>query len=782
VVEDPAMARQQLSRRRLLLVAAVIVALAAAIAGARADAGGLSSSRLAGSRDCSSNGTVSFSVAPGSLTFGAEQVGQTAAPLGLTITNTSPEDTCTNTTPQVGVGASIGAASDGENDFSLANSPSRSSLPSCDRILLSGGQSCEYWVFFRPSLVGTITATMTLAIGLGVDQQTVALSGSLVGKPRVKTKVGKLVLAYDERIATEKGDLRDAVHDADVSKQSVTALLAEQRQRLVKALGQQQSVEEDTASVQWDLDAVKRRLDEITAAETAIPPALQPLAAKRDKLSGEVDRLNGLILAGQEGLLPQLDSTQNRLTQVENQLASRLPDHSALGADKAALNAALDSLQAKNDALQRAQLRADTEAELAEKSVVRLIVRQQSLDSELADDAQKLAALDFSLTDVEVEADGRVIYDARVNTPYDELDTLNEELATGKQTLSQLDTRREEAVSRVIAADDATMRTRERLAATIISVSHEKAAVDFAVNAYDVIKAGFNGGLIGAAAETMKKAIEAVMFPSGTLDPATVEGNFNARFEAGLQNEVSFTKEAGIVGSRAVKDTVLKAGKDRLNQRYGPLVFEKMYGAIPAIYTTSDAKVAEVSQHTVLRFVTKRFQDQENTAILNGFERLDNVRKGIVFDSKALRASGIGLLKDVSKGLLKAQIDTIEEAAWYDYFAADAYQRATFAMWQLISDDYWTGYDVYQQLLAQKQTLLLGYDPSTGIRTIVDAPFSTAANATVVLEVGQPKGAPPVGLSVEIDGKTARTTGRFRYVLAAGALAKSSDTVVVTIR
>jgi hypothetical protein len=141
----------------------------------------------------------------------------------------------------------------------------------------------------------------------------------------------------------------------------------------------------------------------------------------------------------------------------------------------------------------------------------------------------------------------------------------------------------------------------------------------------------------------------------------------------------------------------------------------------------------------------------------------------------------VGLLKDASKVVVKAAIDTIEREAWYDYFAADVVSRAYFPLWQLATNNYWEAYEGYQSLLAQKAKLIEGYDPATGTRIVLNKPFSSSAALEIFLDVVQPPGSPPVQLHVLVGGQTASPAGRNKYRLSAADIATSGGVVTLEV-
>lgn len=729
----------------------------------------------------------SWSVAPTTLDFGTV----TAAPLGqvtLTFTLTNPD-------PKYYVLFDIEQAGAPSRVVEVSRNPGNST-PDC-ATMVGASATCTQKVYFRPSEPGHYSFTFVIKGGLQqpggliYTTHTVTVKGVAVAAGTTTTKapgpkpppapkteakekrITTLRLLFDERIADEKHRLRAEIHDADLTKTAIEARMREQWVRLSDAIGEQEATLAAKAEVEAGLVATKKQLEAIAAEELTVPTAVRPLAARRDKLAAEVARLNGLVLGGNDGLLPQLASTQAQLDRAQQQLDAKLPARTGLAADRAKLVAELDRLDQRLLALSKQELRANTERELAEKAVSRAVTRRAELDAELTGAAQKLAALDFSLNDVEVEADGKVVYDAQLNTPFKELEDLNAEIASGHAALTRLNSLREHVTDAFLSAQDATIASRTRLAAAIMDVAEKKAAIDFAYNAYDVIKAGFKGGLVGAVTETGKKVVETLVStyvipsPSG-IEAGSIEAEFNDRYDAKLKESISKPNLTKVGVERVLKETLSKAGKDALNQRLGPLIFVKVYGTVPAIYGEAGGRIATQTQGVVLRLVREQLARQEEAAIQKKLAQLIELQKGVNLKSLSLSKLGAGLLKDATKVLAKAAVDTIERDAWYDYFAADVNARATFPLWQLVTEDYWDEFEAYQELLLKKQKLLQGYDPGSGMRVVIDSKFSESAALKVVLEVVE--GEKPVTLHVVLSDREATPVGGYKYTLAAKGL------------
>src|SRR5262249_47467247 len=149
---------------------------------------------------------------------------------------------------------------------------------------------------------------------------------------------------------------------------------------------------------------------------------------------------------------------------------------------------------------------------------------------------------------------------------------------------------------------------------------YKKAGVDFAANAYDVVRAASKGGLLGAAAETLKKAGEKLVEYIADNDK-TGSKELNDLYNAHLKEAFgpgSLVKTAEL---RLAKETVSKPLKDKLNQSVTSKLFQKLYpdvklpeGGLPA--PKPPANVAERFRNFV-----KSFTDRQR--------HLENLKKGI---------------------------------------------------------------------------------------------------------------------------------------------------------
>jgi len=738
-----------------------------------------------------------YSVTPTSLTFGKVQQGKASGAMVVTITNISAPDPSTGLAPYALPVPTIAG-----NDFDLTY-PQSTSVQWCGEqnqaddpgavhypllMTLPAGQSCTVWVRFAPTRVGALSNRLTLSQGGSSKTYTVALSGTGTpappSTPKRTIRISTLRLLFDQRIATEKRLLQDRIHDEDVEKEALQPLLVEAGARLNTALSQEAGATSATAQAEAALALVQGQLNVIARTERAIPPAVKPFADRRDRLAAEVERLNGLVLGGDDGLLAQLASARSQLVKAEQSLDARLPrnDGTEVAAETGRLNRALASLDEQVLALEKQQLHADDELDLAQRSLGRLFEKRNDLDSRLIDDAQALAALDFSLDDVEVEADGKVVYDVRVATPYKQLEALNAKLAVAKTNLARLNSRRNEVTRAFLDAQDAVGQARWRLAGQIIRVSRLKFATDVAYIAYDVVKSTIQGGPIGAVTEGLKKAVEIELSQaagSGSgIEPGSIEAEFNASYGAALKNGLSLENLARVGGERVLKEGVSKTAKDILNAKIGPLVFTKVYGEIPALYTEGVGRIVAAKSDTSALLVDAGLATQEDVAITRKLRQLVGLQKGVKPSAGGLAS---GLAKDLSKAIIKAGFDAQERDAWYDYFASDVTARAYYALWAKVSNDYWDRYDAYQQLLASKEDLIAGYDPANGTRTVLSVPFAEDAAIIVVLGLGQSKSGAPVGLDIVLGGKQLTYAGKNRYELGAGALAGAGHQVVLEV-
>ena len=227
--------------------------------------------------------------------------------------------------------------------------------------------------------------------------------------------------------------------------------------------------------------------------------------------------------------------------------------------------------------------------------------------------------------------------------------------------------------------------------------------------------------------------------------------------------------KAGV--ERVVKETVTKTGKDQLNKRIGTLVFEKVYGTVPALYEQAATQLVALGNPSVARIQQIQAAVDARAA---QFANLGGTVPGQVKPAKTFGTKigdlALTLLKDVAKNALKAHFDAQEQQAWIAYFEQEIVARTYFPLYQAIATAYWQAYDTYNELLDQKAKLLDGYRPFGPARTTLDQTFLANDSLTVALALNGALSPGNSLVDVLVDGTKATYTVGTTYVFAGTSL------------
>ena len=368
------------------------------------------------------------------------------------------------------------------------------------------------------------------------------------------------------------------------------------------------------------------------------------------------------------------------------------------------------------------------------------------------------------------------------------IDQLDKDIASVGGSVADLDRQRDAALSNFLGAEQRASEALDNVTQVIWSTAEKKAVVDFISNLIDVIKAARNGGLIGASAETLKKVVETLVKEYAVEGGPGKYGSkgaqeFNADFNAKLTNAYlgKLALKTGV--ERLVKETVTKKGKDALNKSIGTLVFQKVYGTIPALYEQAAGKIVVIGNPTVEEI---RQIQQAVDAKAAQFSALGGSYEGQSVKAPKGLGSTIGglattVLKDVAKNALKAHFDVQEQQAWIAYFEQEIIARTYFPFYQATADAYWTAYDEYNALLEEKGKLLEGYSPVGDARVDLDDYFP--ANAVLGIFInGLYVQDWSSRLDVVVGGSPAKYLSADEYVFTVGGLAVEHQGLGIELR
>ena len=479
--------------------------------------------------------------------------------------------------------------------------------------------------------------------------------------------LGAPVVSFTDRFERERALLRDRIYDLGASKLALDRSVAAAAARLEHALSDSAAVQADRAAVTKAFDATQAALDRLGEVERQVPAALKPLARQRDFLAGEVVRLENLILGGKRaagGLIDQLDSAQRRLRVVDAELRARIGPRADLVAARAALTAALKSLDDRLFELEKATAHVETERSHADAALQHLAASRSAVDGELLAAGTRLASLDLAVDRITATtAGGTLVYRAHLTGPFDELQRLDADIASLRESIGRLDTVRSTAREAYFSALQDSLTQGRYVERLIMKVAWAKGSIDFAFNAFDVAKAGAKGGLVGAVGETLKKVTETLatelvinryVKPDG-IDPTDIEAQVNKEYGAELKNVLGFGPLAKTGSERIVKDTLSKYAKDGvLNKKLGVLVFEKVVW--PNKLAAAEQVIVAAANSGIQPSVVKA----QVLALEKLQEQLKNLKKGY---SYKLSNAAESIVKDAAKAGLKAYIDSIERDA-----------------------------------------------------------------------------------------------------------------------
>ena len=394
------------------------------------------------------------------------------------------------------------------------------------------------------------------------------------------------------------------------------ATLAEQKQSLEDSLGTkaarvavaQQELDRSAnavASLVSQVAQTEAFVKQINQQEQALPDSVRAELQSRDSLDESIASLQDqIVVAEQAGNTALAKSLTERLDRELSQLATI--SRELLGKDEIVdqtIERWLAKLRLLNKQLFAArthQVSALSDLSQADANLETALGERGALDQQLFSLAEQIAILNIGVTGISVNsslgtasgADRGIqstVFSAQLPSNPLVIDQLDKDIASVGESVADLDRQRDAALSNFLGAEQRASEALDNVTQVIWSTAKKKAVVDFISNLIDVIKAAKNGGLIGASAETLKKVVETLVKEYAVESGPGKYGSkgaqeFNADFNAKLTNAY-FGKLALKTGvERLVKETVTKKGKDALNESIGTLVFQKVYGNVPALY------------------------------------------------------------------------------------------------------------------------------------------------------------------------------------------------------
>ena len=591
-------------------------------------------------------------------------------------------------------------------------------------------------------------------VATGSDKEFLRIDRADIATKTIVARAAAKVKAEVVALARRKEQLEEEIPELEKRAQQVLvpndgALVAQLSQRLADtqyALGKLDAVMPSEVrdrvanrrSVQAQLDAVDARL---ATARKNSPGDVQRLLNQSGGLWRSLRELDDQIAAALRTL--QLDEVWQKWAASARLVSDTLSD--------------LRDNRAKREAEQAA----------AESALREALVQRDQADQRLTEIAELLS---LDLRSITVEADGTPVFKAVTTVSLTELDDLNRRIADTSQGLSLLDVERAQARLDFLEAGKAASEALTKVESTIMKVAIGKAAIDGGFFLADVAKSGAKGGLFGVIAELGKKGLEIVLldqaWPKDSgVDPSSIEGEVNLAFGAGMKDALSAPEIQRTAEERVLKETVFKAGKDKLNQVLERSVFDK------ADYAWR------------YRYVVQRPRPPRAADLATYFSVRDKLKKAReIMKGPAYKPNVTGvaesLIKDLAKTGLKAALDAVEHDAWVQYFEKEVVARTYYPLFAAASGAYWAAHDEKERLEYKKAEFLAAAG-GEAVKTTLSHSFRNSAKLTIRLEFGG-KSSPEIDALV--GGAKTAPAGPLTYQLDSGTLAKKSGTVQMELR
>jgi hypothetical protein len=367
--------------------------------------------------------------------------------------------------------------------------------------------------------------------------------------------------------------------------------------------------------------------------------------------------------------------------------------------------------------------------------------------------ADALTGADLAFKEVVVTANGRTVFRAEGGPSLLRLAALDSRLDELEPLVLKLERVRARARDRFLAEAEAASAALQRVADILWWNAHYHTAVDGAFMLIDIGEAWAKGGPLAALAEAINKGLQALYFdvmlpPKPGFEAGTVESLIDAQFNASLKNPTSVKSMARAAYDRGIKDMAFKRLRDgAINKHVMKWVFETYEK--PAQLGTA---IGVLSRAKTGAELTKAYRSliRIEGALAKHHAKL---KEGFSYKFKDLAK---GVVKDVAKTALKAELTAYEHAAWMRYIGPELQARLLFPYYQAASAKYWEAYDSYHAVLVEKTQLLDGFDAGA-MRTAASEPFDDDAAVRVRVTLARP--APSVTFTVTLGGRATTRVG-----------------------
>ncbi len=540
------------------------------------------------------------------------------------------------------------------------------------------------------------------------------------------TRIARAQLAFKERVAKRKAELKNAAWDLGRRKEALEKAVLDASNRAERAL-------QEEAELKPRLEALDRRerelldfLQRLRKAEGESPKVRAIKQAIVSVATG-INRLEDAILAGRksggdvskfEAQLRQERRTLKTLEQEMNDQFRGSESGNRWLAELRKMQEAILSFREREAAITAELTRAEAELRAA-------IAERAEVDTKLFQLAERLAGFDPAVQAVTVEASGKKVFQAVAGVPFAQLLEMNARIAESQKNLTKLEQQKRAASDVFFGLTKEAIASQARLAKLLGNLAWARFGVDLGFDTIDVLQAMGKGGIVGGVAELAKKVPEKLLLPelkTPGVDPGSIEADINALYDAQLKDSWSQVSIARVAAERGVKDLALKRGKDRLNQGIGTLVFDKV--EFPW------------REETVERAIQAARDPREFNRAIKQIEKLqkqvEGIRKGFKYE---LKDAGKSILKDGLKTIAKGLLDQAERDAWVDFLEKDILARMHFSSHQIASHYYWQAFDNHEALLHEKAKMLEGLDPETGLKTVLSEKFARKARLRITLNL-----------------------------------------------
>lgn len=549
-------------------------------------------------------------------------------------------------------------------------------------------------------------------------------------------RINRLDLSFADRLAAAKRDLQPAAQRIAQRKTQIERLVLEARARGQAALNRKASLDAQLRRVYDDYIRTRRALARLYSLQPRQNGGEGFTQAIR-QVGNRIGRLEATIvqITRRTGRTPT--SLQGNLARERRTLADLQEglDERRTRENRDLRRRWRQGLQDSQDQLhdlRLAEARADYERAKAFGEIRELLSERTALDREAFQLADRLKTLDLDVREIRATAGGELVYHATGRREdYERLKDLNERIELARQALADLDAKREELGETFFAAQREVIAVEALLASRIMTAAGLRAFVDFAFNLFDVGVAFARGGPIGALSETAKKALETAISnavtPSSGFAPDSIEARINAQYDAGLKEAITGERIGKTVAERVVKETVLKAGRDTLNQWLASEAFGDLGVAFASTPSGPSPFSRSLPSLKDLREWNRAARYLDHTE-----GQIKNLKQGFRANRGSLGSALEGALKDLAKSSFKEAIDELEEAAWRGFIEKEMIARSQYAVYKVAVDLSFDAFEAHDAFLAAKQRVLDGArDDDSAYRLHVSKTFPDDAQLEI---------------------------------------------------